>query len=49
MNRIRIGAFLTADKLIERLLAGEQLTLAELEVVRLERLNHHTAKVAVAE
>ena len=38
-----------ADKLIERLQAGEQLTLAELEVVRLERLNHHTANVAVAE
>ncbi len=40
---------MNADKLIERLLAEEQLTPAELEVMRLERLNHHTAKVAVAE
>ncbi len=32
---------MNADELIKRLLAGDALTLAELEVVREARLEHH--------
>ena len=33
---------MNAAELIKRLLAGDALTLAELEVVREARLEHHT-------
>ena len=38
---------MNADELIERLLAGDPLTLAELELVREARLEHHNAKFRV--